>query len=148
MIRKFGLAKIKPIPGTDHVMRHVAPARLRRDADDNIVGFLGQAFRLREGESYLSAAWIEHNKTGTKHADIAATILCFKAVRAVKNNDRFAVGNVSVIQAACSSANQKIRIVHEPRAGFECHAAIRQINTDDDRLLEILAEDAWAEMHK
>ena len=128
-------------------MRHVTPARLRKDENGNVLGFIGPAFRLREGEEYLSAAWIEHAATHSREADIAATVEAFKASGlTVRPSHRFAVGNVGRIREACATHRQKVRISHEPEHLFDAHASVRQFNSDNDELLELLAEEAWAEM--
>jgi hypothetical protein len=53
-------AKVTNLPDEDHVMRYVSWARLRRDEDDNILGFLGAAFQLRPDEESLSVNWLEY----------------------------------------------------------------------------------------
>lgn len=128
-------------------MRHVPPARQRKDENGNVLGFLGQAFRLRDGEDCLSAAWVEHAATHSPEADIAATIEAFKASGlTVRPTHRFAVGNVGRIREACAMHRQKVRISHEPEELFDAHASVRQFNSENDELLELLAEEAWAEM--
>ncbi|MGT2502529.1 hypothetical protein ACVOMS_20245 [Bradyrhizobium guangxiense] len=47
------------LPETDHCVRYVPWARLRKDEEDNVIGILGAAFRLRDEEDYLSATWAE-----------------------------------------------------------------------------------------
>jgi hypothetical protein len=129
-------------------MRLVPYARVRRDEDDQVIGFLPQAFALREDEDYLSAAWIEFFKKPTHLQNIHATLKAFAAALKVRKSARFALGNVGTIKAACKQHGQSVRISHEPLDGFDAHASVRQINTDDDQLLELLASEAWAEMHK
>jgi len=125
-------------------MRHVQPARLRKDADDQVIGFLAQAFERRADEDYLSAAWVEYAARPTFPENIAATVIAFQANRKVRASHRFAVGK---IREACLGHGQKVRISHEPLEDFEAHASIRQFNTDASELLELLAEETWAEMH-
>jgi hypothetical protein len=47
------------LPDDHRVVRYVPWSRLRRDEDDNVIGVLGVAFKLRDGEEYLSATWAE-----------------------------------------------------------------------------------------
>jgi hypothetical protein len=47
------------LPDDHHVVRYVPWARLRKDEHENVIGVLGAAFRLRDGEQYLSATWAE-----------------------------------------------------------------------------------------
>jgi hypothetical protein len=127
-------------------MRHVPPARQRKDEDGNVLGFLPQAFLLKPDEPYLSAAWVEHATTGQRSTDILATIVAFKGALTCRKNDRFAVGNVGVIKATCSTFKQSVRISHEPVVGFDAHVSVRQFQSDNDQLLDLLAAEAWAEM--
>ncbi|MCA3741006.1 hypothetical protein [Phenylobacterium sp.] len=140
------MATLTSLLDEHHVMRHVPPAKLRRDADGVVIGFNFNAFALRDGEGYLSAAWVEHAATGEKATDVAATIKAFAAAREVRPSHRYAVGNVGDIRKACAGYNQRPRISHEPVDRFDAHASIRQFNSDNHELLEILAAEAWAEM--
>jgi hypothetical protein len=67
------------LPPEDHVVRYVPWARLRKDEEDNVIGVLGAAFRLREGEEYLSATWAEFFK---KSIHCEAVESAVKAIRA------------------------------------------------------------------
>lgn len=138
------MAKVSNLDDDNHIVRHVPWARLRKDEDDNVIGFLGQAFALREGEASLSAAWLEFAGHPTRDENIDSTIAAFQATRNIKRKDRFALGNVAEIKSACLQRNQKVRVVHEPVPGFDAHAALRQYNNDDE-LLELLAAEAWSE---
>jgi hypothetical protein len=128
-------------------MRHVPAARLRKDEDDNVIGFNPQAFELRADEDDLSAAWVEFAKGATHEENIAATLAAFSSAIKVRKSARFALGNVGVIRAMFLNHKQKARISHEPLDNFEAHATVRQVTTDDQELLELLATEAWAEMH-
>jgi hypothetical protein len=52
--------KGKNLPDEDHVVRYVPWGRLRRDEDENVLGFLPQAFQLRQEEDYLSVNWLQY----------------------------------------------------------------------------------------
>jgi hypothetical protein len=41
-------------------MRYVPWTRLRKDEDDNVLGFLGDAFKLKPNEDHLSVNWLEY----------------------------------------------------------------------------------------
>jgi hypothetical protein len=41
------------------MVRYVPWSRLRKVEDDNVLGVLGGAFKLRTNEDYLSATWAE-----------------------------------------------------------------------------------------
>lgn len=101
------------------------------------------AFELREGEGFLSANWLEYFDGGESDA-LAATAFAISQSRAVRSSHAFAIGNVAAIKAACSEFDVRVRIVHEPDAGNESHAAVRRFKDDDLELLELLAQDAWS----
>jgi hypothetical protein len=128
-------------------VRYVPWARLRKDEDENVLGVLGAAFRLRQDEEYLSATWAEHF-AGNHQECVAA------AVRAVRASDMkptprsgFAVGNVGRIKDVCLADKDKynIRVIHEPEDDNVGHTALRRWPKDNEPLLELLAEDAWGE---
>ena len=104
------------LPDTDHVIRYVSWNRLRRDGDDNVLGFLPQAFDLRPGEPYLSVNWLEYQE-GDRETQIRLSIWAMRCVR----------------------------VVHEPEPANPGHSAIRQLQSDDLTLLEALAADAFVE---
>lgn len=131
-----------------HILRFVKHRALRRDENDNVVGVLGEAFRLRDGESFLSAAWIEHYSGNTHEERIAQSISTFcNVVMKVKKKDAFVSGNVQDIKLACAQFEQKIRVVSEPDGDHAAHVAIRQYRDNNDELLELLAGEVWAQVH-
>lgn len=139
---------IKPLEDDHHVVRHVPPARLRRDEDDNVIGFNPQAFELNRAkdEEYLSAAWLEYYGHETRELDLAAVVDDFRKVKQIKPSHRFAVGNVKIIKDACANWGQQVRVSHEPVDDFDSHASVRRFNSDNYEMLEMLAAEAWAEM--
>ena len=135
------------LPNEHHVVRYVPWARLRKDEDDNVIGILGTAFKLRDDESYLSATWAEFFPGSRGDAILAAT----KAIRGsritVTPRSGFAIGNVGRVKDACLADPQKhkVRIIHEPEDDNEAHTALRGWPRDNDLLLELLAEEVWSE---
>lgn len=138
---------VKPLHNEHRLVRHVKKRQLARDPNDDsiVLGFLADAFRLRANDTSLSAAWPEFYAGGPE-AQVRAAIDHFKSVMSVRPNDRFAVGEVGVIKSACASFGLAVRIVHEPVAGHDAHAAVRRFKDDNSELLDLLASDAWAEM--
>jgi hypothetical protein len=134
------------LPAEDHVVRYVPWARLRKDEDDNVIGVLGAAFRLRDDEDYLSATWAEY--FAGSHADRVAAAV--RAVRASKlkvtPRSGFATGNVNGIKEAClaDKGRHKIRIVHERADDNEAHTALRGWPRDNEDLLNLLADGVWS----
>ena len=134
------------LPAEDHVVRYVPWARLRKDEDDNVIGVLGAAFRLRDDEEYLSATWAEY--FAGSHADrVAAAIRVLRASEmTVTARSGFAIGNVNSVKETCLADRRrhKIRIIHEPEADNEAHTALRGWPRDNEDLLNLLAESVWS----
>jgi hypothetical protein len=134
------------LPPDHHALRYVPWARLRKDEEDNVIGVLGSAFKLRDDEDYLSATWIEFFSA----PDHAARIRL--AVAAVRNSEidvrpksGFAIGCVKAISDTCLADPKKvkIRVIHEEAADNAAHAALRGWPRDNDQLLDLIAEDPW-----
>lgn len=134
------------LPPNDHVIRYVPWSRLHKDEDDNVVGILGDAFKLRDNEKALSATWLEYFP-GERQAQLAAAVQAIRASSLkVGSKSGFAIGEVAAVIAAGASRRHKIRIVHEPEEDNMAHVAVRRMPRDDPELLELLAEKAWAEL--
>ena len=138
--------KGKNLPDEDHVVRHVPWQRLRKDDDDNVIGFLGQAFELRPDEEYLSVNWLEYHD-GDHDTQVRLTVWAIRDSfeRPLSAKSAFAIGQVLKVKDICQTAGSRVRIVHEPEAGNLGHAAIRQLPRDELNLLDALAADAFAE---
>ena len=65
------------LPNDDHVMRHVSWTRLRKDEDDNILGFLPDAFQRNENHLSLSVNWLEYFE-GERQSQIEACVKMFR----------------------------------------------------------------------
>ena len=136
------------LPDNDHCVRYVPWARLRKDEDDNVIGVLGAAFRLRDDEEYLSATWTEFF-TGPTHNDrVTASIQAIRASQIdVRPKSGFAVGCVSKIKQACfdDPRRHRIRIIHQAEPDNPAHTALRGWPKDNDDLLNLLAEEVWCD---
>jgi hypothetical protein len=132
------------LPPDDHVVRYVPYQRLRRDEDDNVLGVLGEAFRLRPGESGLSVTWIEHFR-GDWNAQFSAAIDAIRPTQKVGTKSAFAWALVSRVHQTCADRGHRVRIIHAPVEGNSGHAEVRQLTRDDDLLLELLATEAFAD---
>jgi hypothetical protein len=137
-------SKIINLPDQDRVMRHVPWKKLRRDGDDNVLGFLPQAFERRPDEDSLSVNWIEYFSDPTTR--VRDCIWAMRKARKAGGQSAFAIGNVGQIKDTCLKRGHKVRIVHEPKDSEPAHSAIRRLPPDDLTLLAALAEDAFAEM--
>lgn len=128
-------------------MRYVAPARLRKDENDNVIGILGEAFKQRKNEDGLSATWIEYF-TGQEHEQIKSAICKLRSCMVVRPESGFAMGKVEHILSACNTKNnpKRTRIIYMPTACNEAHVEAKSIPYDDIELLETLAAEAWSEL--
>jgi len=142
------LAKVTTLADEHHILRFVPYARCEKDANDNVIGFLPEAFELREGEEYLSAAWLEYFDAADRAGRCAEAMIALKAQPAPKvgAKARFALGNVGEIRGACREHRQSVRISHEPVTDFDSHASVRQFQGASLELLALLATNTWSEM--
>ena|SRR6266446_7544977 len=138
-------AKITNLPNEDHVMRYVPWGRLRKDEDDNVLGFLGDAFKLKPDEDSLSVNWLECFD-GDREAKIQASVKTFRNTLTVGTKSAFGIGNVGKIKDVCRANGANVRIVYEPRADNKSHSGIRRLPRDDSTLLDALAADAFVEL--
>ena len=132
------------LPDEDHFVRYVPWQRVRKDADDNVIGILGEAFRRREIDGGLSVNWLERANPDPQR-QLAATVAIFLSTMTVGKKARVAVANVGRFKAICSEHGTRVRVVHAPEPDNEPHSEIRQLPRDDIELLEILAVDAVLE---
>lgn len=136
------------VPLGDHVARNVPWSKLLKDEDDNVLGFLGEAFKMRPAERTLSATWVEYFG-GTWCQQVEQAVRATRASSLdVKPKSAFAIGNVGAIKSACSEKSYKVRIVHEPTEDNDAHVAVRRMPHDDDDLFNLLALDAWSGLVK
>lgn len=134
------------LPNDDHVMRYAPWSKLRRDENDNVVGFLSEAFRLREGEKSLSLNWLEYF-SGTRDEKIRQSVEMFRRLRQVGTKAAYGVANVQRIKEVCAAGGASgVRVVYEPEEQNPAHSGIRHLPRDEMSLLEALASEAFAEL--
>ena len=130
------------LPNEHHVIRHVRKTRLRRDENDNVIGFLPQAFALRENEESLSVNQLEYFN-GDLDARIRLSILLYRNTFDIKKSCAFAIGNVGKIKEISQQNSASVRIVYSPSDEIPNHSDIRRLPREDFALLEALALDAF-----
>lgn len=137
----------KNLPNECHVIRHVPFQRLRRDGDDNVIGFLPEAFQLRPEELSLSVNLLEYCE-GSRSEQVAHTVRSLRTAKHIKPSTKcaFGIGNVGVIADVASKYTSQVRIVFAPTAGIPSHSEIRKLPRDDFELLDALAADAFLEI--
>ena len=145
------MSKVTPLPDTDHVVRNVPWSKLRRDEDDNVLGFNPDAFQLRPDENSdngwetsLSLNWLEFfQDPDTRLRDC---VWAMRKTRKVGTKSRYAIANVLKIKEICAARDVKVRIVHEPRDEDKSHSGIRRLPPEDMKLFAALAEEAFTGM--
>lgn len=135
------------LPDEDHIVRYVPWTRVAKDADDNVLGILPEAFQRREDEDGLSVNWLERVGASDMAAALQATVSLIGNTMKVGKKARLTVSNVHKFKDICAQRGQQVRIIHAPEEGNEPHSEVRRIPRDDLRLLEDLAAGAVLSHH-
>jgi len=151
----MALKKNTPIPDDNHIARHIPWNKLRKDMDDNVIGILGEAFKQKPTERYLSATLLEHF-SGTYIEQIDSVIKEVRKYYHVRPKSHFAIGKVKDIHALCEEKRKlKLRIVSFPTRTKlldgtpyknESHVSVKPLPQDDMELLDLLASDVWNDL--
>ena len=140
------LSKGQQLSDEHHVMRYVPSSRLRRDGDDNVVGFFAAAFELRPEDDALSVNWVEYF-SGDYPSQIELTV---KSVRASKlkvgKNSAFGVAVVGSVKQLAQKSGKSIRVVFSPSDGNPSHTSIQKLPREELVLFEALATEAFTEL--
>ncbi|HTM95620.1 MAG TPA: hypothetical protein VL100_07375 [Croceibacterium sp.] len=129
------------LPDKDYIVRFVPWGRVRKDADDNVVGISAEAFRRREDEDGLSVNWLERAHENPA-IQLAATATIFQNTMKVGAKARMAVANVGKFKDICAAHNSRVRIVHVREPDNDPHSEVRQLPRDNAEQLEVLATEA------
>lgn len=144
------LGRGQQLPGDHHILRRVSWARLRRDADGEVIGCLPQAFELRENEQDLSANWLEYHDGVTHAARIGQCVVELRSA-SLRGGTKigpkcgFAVACVRKAKEVCGGLRKQVRIVYAP-SHIASHAVIKNLPRDDASLLDAFATEAFTEM--
>ena len=130
-----------------HVMRFVPWSKLRRDGDDNVLGFLPVAFELRPTEEAISVNWLEYFP-GDHQNQVTMCVGEFRdrGILTIGKKSAFGVANVRKVRDICQGSGKAIRIVYSPSPNNCCHASIQKIPRDEFAIFEALAADAFTEI--
>jgi hypothetical protein len=143
--------KNAPIPDDNHILHHIPWNKLRKNENDEVIGILGEAFKMRATEKYLSANWLEYS-TGTYDEKIISAVQEIRKCLVVRGKSGFAIGKVDDVKTLCTEKrNLKIRIVYYPtttKTGYKnnSHVAVKSLPSDDMELFELLATEAWCHL--
>lgn len=128
-----------------HVMRYVPWAKLRRDGDDNVLGFLPAAFELRATEESLSVNWLEYFP-GDHQNQVTECVKEFRGSFRVTKKSAFGVANVRTVKDIFQGSGKAVRITYSPSPNNCSHASIQKLPRDEFAILEALAADAFTEI--
>lgn len=137
----FTMAKNSSLDSKHHLVRHIRESEIDDQGDGNLLAF-PQAFQLRKDETYLSNGWLEFFD-GTQNDCLAGVTTAMWRNRKVKAHHALAIGNVGAIKQAFASFGMRVRILHEPAPDNISYATVRRVKTNEDQLLELLAQEAW-----
>lgn len=129
----------------ERVVRQIGWAKLRKDAENNVLGPSYNAFILRDGEEYLSVVWCEYFD-GAKDVQRDCAIHQLRNARQVGAKTHYWIAAVGDIKKIMISAGCRPRFIHEPVANIASHAAVRRWRDASDDLLELLAADCISEL--
>ncbi|MGH8548359.1 MAG: hypothetical protein ACRERU_07125 [Methylococcales bacterium] len=137
--------KSNKLPIKDNVVRYVSWNKLRKDENDEAIGILAEAFKMRDSDKSLSTTWLEYFP-GLREDQIHAAVRAIRESKLeVKPKSGFAIGRVGDIQAECAACRYKVRIVHEPEDDNKAQVAVKSLPRDDMELFEQLAIGAWSD---
>jgi hypothetical protein len=134
-----------PIPAEQHVARHCRNRHIIKDSEGRPISVFGDAFALRENETYVSTGWVEFF-SGTWLNQLSQVRNAMATAREIKRKDGLAVMEVGKIVEAGRTRSVRIRVLHEPKKENPAYAAIRGIPRDHQELLEALATEAVVEL--
>lgn len=126
----------------DHIIRQVPSSRQVLDPETReLLGVSHNAFTLKEGEEYLSVAWLEYFDEDYPER-LQRAVNQIRAQRSDRQSTVYWICQVSEVRRAMNG--HKFRAISEPIGDYKCHAALRRWPSDDP-LLELLASEAVAE---
>lgn len=134
----MSLRRGQDIPQTDHVLRHIGPSKLRRDENRNVVGVRGDAFKAKGAEG-LSVNWLEFVQGNEDH-QLAEALTMMRTGLNIKKSAFLAQIHVESFRALAHQEGYRIRIVYDPLEENRGHSEIRHLPTENDEILDILAD--------
>lgn len=138
------MAKSFSLSDEHHLVRHIRESEIDDQGNGDLLAF-PQAFELRQRETYLSNGWLEFWDGNTSDC-LAGVVTAMSSARRVKAHHAVAIGSVGDIKSAFAKFEMKVRILHEPLADNISYATVRRLRTDNNQLLELLAQEAWSDV--
>lgn len=145
-MRLLGSSKMPtPIIAEHHVARHCRNRHIIRDSEGRPIGVFGDAFALRENETYLSTGWVEFFR-GNRAEQLSQVRNAMAGGREIKGKDGLAVMNAGRIVEAGRTRSVRLRVLHEPKSDNPAYAAIRGVPREHHELFEALATETVLEV--
>ena len=138
------LGKGQKLPDEDEVMRHVSWARLKKDENLNVYGFLPSAFDDPQG---CSVNWLQYFE-GDRETKITRSVEMFRATRNVRPKHAFGIAAVKKIKDVCDEFGVSVKVVYLPEDSNKSHAEIQRIPSESFELLATLADEAFVTLVK
>lgn len=129
-------------------MLYVPAGRLAHDVDLDTYVLTSAAFELREDDDGgLSTTWVEHYgpRSIATYGKAASAFRASLPTKRIGAKAIFAIGNAGSARRACASYGKNIRVVPAPEGPNTGHVEIRRFSDDDQRLLDMLANDVFKE---
>ena len=119
----------------DHVARYCLKRVMHPDGTP-----MPDAFKLRDGETYLSVNWLECFGMPTMEAGMACVREDFGKNHSIVRNARFAVLNVGNIKRTMEESERIVHVKHLKEDDYPSHASIEEYARDDESMMIILAD--------
>lgn len=123
------------IPDSDHISRYCGASSIESDGTVN-----GTAFRIREGEEYLSVNWLEFLGKSSRDEEIAEIQNILRKKLRLGSRSKIAVAEVGTLINHVQE-ERRLRIEHEPELPDDpSHSGIYGYAIEDDLIADIIAE--------
>lgn len=122
------------IPDSDHIARYCGGSSVASDGSVNRM-----AFRIRNGEEYLSVNWLEFLEKNTREEEIAEVRNVLQKKLTLGSRSRIAVANVGPLINHIRE-ERVLKVQHEPDLDDPSHSGIFGYGIDDDLIAFMIAE--------
>ena len=126
------------VPNKDHISRLCGGSKVLPDGSIS-----GEAFRIRNNETFLSVNWLEYLDMKNKNDEIAELRNILNKKRHIGAQAKIAILNVGEVRnhVSTSSPDQRnLQILHEPENGDPSHSGIHNLRLDDNLIADLIAQ--------
>lgn len=123
------------VPDSDHIARYCGGSSVESDGTINRM-----AFRIRNGEEYLSVNWLEFLEKTSREEEIAGVRNVLRKKLTLGSQSRIAVANVGSLINHIQE-ERILKVQHEPELPDDpSHSGIFGYGIDDDLIEHMIAE--------